>query len=107
MNKQQLTQVIASLNPDLTKTAVEKVITDTFEIIKCKVIGGDEVKVMGFATFTRFKAKGRVGRNPQTGKMIKINSQWRAKARFHEDFKNQINNEKARKLWGSHDRVTT
>ena len=52
---------------------------------------GDEVKLVGFGTFTKAKRKARTGRNPQTGKEIKIPASWAPKFRPGSEFKSMLN----------------
>jgi DNA-binding protein HU-beta len=55
--------------------------------IKKAVKKGDDVKLVGFGTFTKAKRKARTGRNPQTGKAIKIPAAWVPKFRPGAEFK--------------------
>lgn len=71
MNKAQLIEKVAE-ETGLTKSQTEKLLDVTMDNIKKAVKKGDEVKLVGFGTFTKAKRKARTGRNPQTGKTIKI-----------------------------------
>jgi DNA-binding protein HU-beta len=71
MNKAQLVESIAE-QTQLTKTHIEEVLNTTLDMIKKSVKKGDDVTLVGFGTFTKTKRKARMGRNPQTGKEIKI-----------------------------------
>jgi nucleoid DNA-binding protein len=51
---------------------------------------GDDVKLVGFGTFTKAKRKARTGRNPQTGKAIKIPAAWAPKFRAGAEFKSMV-----------------
>lgn len=71
MNKAQLIEAIATAS-NVTKTDAENCLNSALETIKKSVKKGDDVTLVGFGTFTKAKRKARMGRNPQTGKEIKI-----------------------------------
>ena len=48
------------------------------------------MKLVGFGTFTKAKRKARTGRNPQTGKAIKIPATWFPKFRPGSEFKEMV-----------------
>ncbi len=86
MNKAQLVEHV-SKSTSLTKTDVEAVLNSSFELIKKSVKKGDDVTLVGFGTFTKTKSKARAGRNPQTGKEIKIPAMTVPKFRPGKEFK--------------------
>ncbi|EKC3861011.1 DNA-binding protein HU-alpha [Salmonella enterica subsp. enterica] len=68
MNKTQLIDVIADkaeLSKTQAKAALESTITESLK-------EGDAVQLVGFGTFKVNHRAERTGRNPQTGKEIKI-----------------------------------
>lgn len=71
MNKAQLIEKIAA-ETKVSKAQAEAIFDSAVENIKKSVKKGDDVKLVGFGTFTKAKRKARMGRNPQTGKAIKI-----------------------------------
>ena len=71
MNKAQLIEAIAT-SANVTKTDAENCLNSALDSIKKAVKKGDDVTLVGFGTFTKAKRKARMGRNPQTGKEIKI-----------------------------------
>ncbi len=89
MNKAQLIEKLAKHN-ETTKAETERFLDATLDIIKKTVKKGDEVKLVGFGTFAKHKRKARVGRNPQTGKAIKIPAAWYPKFRPGSDFKTLV-----------------
>ena len=89
MNKQQLIEKI-STEAKCTKAQAENVMNCAFDTIKKAVKKGDDVKLVGFGTFTKAKRKARVGRNPQTGKAIKIPAAWAPKFRAGAEFKEMV-----------------
>lgn len=86
MNKAQLIEKIA-METKVSKAQAEMLLDCTMENIKKAVKKGDDVKLVGFGTFTKAKRKARVGRNPQTGKAIKIPASNAPKFRPGAEFK--------------------
>jgi DNA-binding protein HU-beta len=86
MNKAELIDLI-SAECKITKAQTERMLDVTLETIKKNVKKGEEVKLVGFGTFTKAKRKARMGRNPQTGKAIKIPATWFPKFRPGAEFK--------------------
>ncbi len=89
MNKSELIEKV-STEAGLTKAQTERVLDVTLDSIKKTVKKGDEVKLVGFGTFTKTKRKARMGRNPQTGKAIKIPAAWYPKFRPGAEFKDIV-----------------
>lgn len=89
MNKQQLIEKIAT-ESKMTKAQTEVLLNCAFDNIKKAVKKGDDVKLVGFGTFTKAKRKARIGRNPQTGKAIKIPAAWHPKFRPGAEFKASV-----------------
>jgi DNA-binding protein HU-beta len=75
----------------VTKTEAELFLDSTLEIISSTISRGDEVKLVGFGTFARTKRKARMGRNPQTGKEVKIAAAFVPKFRPGKEFKDLVN----------------
>lgn len=71
MNKSELIE-IAAKEADLSKAAAEKVLAAIIGAVVKTVAKGDTVTLVGFGTFKSSKRAARVGRNPQTGKELKI-----------------------------------
>ncbi len=65
MNKSELTATIA-------ESAAEKALKGMLDGISGALAKGDSVILTGFGTFSITKRAARTGRNPQTGKSIKI-----------------------------------
>ncbi len=89
MNKAQLIEKLAT-DAKVSKTQAENLLDWTLENIKKAVKKGDDVKLVGFGTFTKAKRKARTGRNPQTGKAIKIPAAWAPKFRAGAEFKAMV-----------------
>ncbi len=71
MTKAELIEKIAS-TAKMTKTDAGRALDATLEAIKSALKKGQKVTLVGFGTFSVSKRKARTGRNPQTGKEIKI-----------------------------------
>ena len=71
MNKTDLVDYIAE-NAELTKADSAKALTAFLEAVKQSLAQGEDVTLIGFGTFTVAERKAREGRNPRTGKKIKI-----------------------------------
>lgn len=56
----------------LTKAASEKALNAFIDTVKKSLKKGESVTLVGFGSFSVARRKARTGRNPQTGKSIKI-----------------------------------
>ncbi len=71
MNKGELISAISD-KTGLTKAASEKALNAMIESIGESLKKGDRVGLVGFGSFSISERAARTGRNPQTGKEIKI-----------------------------------
>jgi DNA-binding protein HU-beta len=71
MNKQELISVVAS-KAGLTKVDAKKGLDATIEAVGEALKAGDRVSLVGFGSFSVSERSARTGRNPQSGKAIKI-----------------------------------
>jgi DNA-binding protein HU-beta len=71
MNKTDLIAAIAK-EADLTKVDADNAVNALIAVITKALKKGDKVTVPGFVTISKEKRKARTGRNPATGKEIKI-----------------------------------
>ena len=71
MNKEELVKEVAK-KAQTSQKAVADVIAATLETVEKTVAKGKKVTLVGFGTFEPRKRAARNGRNPQTGKEIKI-----------------------------------
>ncbi|MCK9295497.1 MAG: HU family DNA-binding protein [Desulfobulbaceae bacterium] len=71
MNKGELVEKVAK-DCDLSKAAAEAALNSVLGAIEDAVAAGDKVTLIGFGTFSVAERAAREGRNPQTGKKIKI-----------------------------------
>ena len=70
MNKGELIEAIAKVT--CTKAEAAKALDTTLDAIKGSLKKGKPVTLIGFGTFKVSKRKARIGRNPQTGRPLKI-----------------------------------
>jgi len=71
MNKEELVKEI-SRKAKVSQKQASEIITLTLDTIEKTVAKGKKVTLVGFGTFEARKRAARTGRNPQTGKEIKI-----------------------------------
>lgn len=71
MNKSELIEVAAT-EADISKAAAGRALDAILNAVVKTVAKGDSVTLVGFGTFKSSKRAARTGRNPQTGKEIKI-----------------------------------
>jgi len=67
-------ELIASIGKDakISKAAAEKAVNAFSSAVTKALKKGDKLTLTGFGTFSVAKRRARMGRNPQTGKEIKI-----------------------------------
>lgn len=73
MNKSQLIEAIAS-SADISKAKAGETIDAFISAVTGALKKGDSVTLIGFGSFSTAKRAARVGRNPKTGKEIKISA---------------------------------
>ena len=71
MNKEELVQEVAK-KANVTQKEAAEVLNGFVETVQKAVSKGEKVTLVGFGTFESRKRAARTGRNPQTGKEIKI-----------------------------------
>lgn len=71
MNKAQLIEAVAK-DAKLTKVEAKKALESVITVTSKALGKGDRVALIGFGSFSVAKRAARKGRNPQTGKEIKI-----------------------------------
>ena len=80
MNKAELISAIAT-DAGVSKSVASKVLDSMINNVTESLKKGERVTLVGFGTFSVTKRKARTGRNPQTGKKIKIPAKKVAKFR--------------------------
>ena len=96
MNKSELVDIIAK-EADISKAAAEIALSATTGAIVKAVSIGDTVSLIGFGTFKSSKRAARTGRNPQTGKELKIAATTVARFTAGTAFKAAVAGKKAAK----------
>jgi DNA-binding protein HU-beta len=71
MNKTELIDIVAA-KANASKAATGDIIGAALDAITEAVAKGDSVQFIGFGTFSVQQREARTGRNPQTGKEMKI-----------------------------------
>ena len=93
MNKSDLVQAVAS-RADLTKAQASRVIDALFSVengvIAEALRTGDKVQITGFGSFEAKHREARTGRNPRTGKEIKIAASTSPAFRSGKGFKDAL-----------------
>lgn len=71
MNKEELVQEVAKKTKQ-SQALTAEILRSFIETVEKTVAKGKKVTLVGFGTFEARKRAARVGRNPQTGKELKI-----------------------------------
>ncbi|MGL4597542.1 MAG: HU family DNA-binding protein [Bacteroidia bacterium] len=90
MNKAELIEAISS-ESKLTKADAGRALDATITAVSKALKKGDRVSLVGFGTFSVSKRAARTGRNPQTGKAIKIAAKKVAKFKAGADLAKTVN----------------
>lgn len=90
MNKAQLVDLL-SQNTQMTKLQSETFLDAAIDIIQSTVAKGDDVKLVGFGTFSPLSKKPRQGRNPKTGEPVQIPGQKVPRFKPGKEFKELLN----------------
>ena len=89
-NKNDLIGVVAE-KAGLTKAQAGDAVDAVFDAITASLKGGDEVRLVGFGTFSVSQRKASVGRNPATGAEINIPASNQAKFKPGKGLKDALN----------------
>lgn len=73
MNKNELIAEVADKS-GLTKAKASEALDAFIAVVSKALSKGDEIRLVGFGTFTVVHRKATEGRNPRTGAVIKISS---------------------------------
>jgi DNA-binding protein HU-beta len=90
MNKNELIAAVAE-QADLTKAKATEAVDAVFEAITDAMADGDEVRLVGFGTFTVAHRKATTGRNPRNGEVIQIAASNQPKFRPGKALKELVN----------------
>lgn len=89
MNKAELVNRLAA-HTKTTKIQSETLLDATLEIIQKAVSKGEEVKIVGFGTFSSSVRKARTGRNPKTGVTVAIPVAKVPRFKAGKDFRDRV-----------------
>lgn len=73
MNKSELIQAVVD-STSLSKVEASSAVEAVFDSITASLQRGDEVRLVGFGTFSVAKRKASTGRNPRTGEPLEISA---------------------------------
>ena len=90
MNKNELISNIAD-KAGLTKTEAGKAVNSFISAITDSLAKGQEIRLVGFGTFSVSKRAAKTGRNPRTGATIQIKARKLAKFKAGKTLQNAIN----------------
>ena len=93
MNKAELVAAIAA-KTELSKKDSEKAFKAFIDVVTEELKKGDKVQLVGFGTFEVAKRAAREGRNPQTGKAMKIAASKAPKFKAGKALKDEVNKKK-------------
>ncbi len=90
MNKQELISAVADAT-GLSKNDAGKAVESVFDTITRTLKRGDEVRLVGFGTFSASKRKASTGRNPRTGEPMQIKASVQPKFKAGKVLKDAVN----------------
>jgi DNA-binding protein HU-beta len=90
MNKQELIGSVADAS-GLSKGDASKAVEAVFGAIEKSLKKGDEVRLVGFGTFSVSKRKASTGRNPRTGEPMTIKASTQPKFKAGKGLKDAVN----------------
>jgi len=90
MNKTELVDQIAEA-AEISKAAAGRALDATVAAVKGALKSGDSVSLIGFGTFYVGERAARTGRNPRTGKALKIKAAKVPKFRAGKGLKDAVN----------------
>lgn len=90
MNKNDLIANVAD-DAGLSKADATKAVDSVFDTITAALKKGDDVRLVGFGTFSVVKRKASQGRNPRTGEPINIPASNQPKFKAGKGLKDSVN----------------
>ena len=93
MNKTQLVDAIVK-ESGVKKNEVKMVIDTFTDVVAAELKKGGKVQMVGFGTFEVAQRAAREGRNPRTGKSMKIKASKAPKFKAGKKLKDEINSKK-------------
>lgn len=90
MNKNDLVASVAE-SSGLSKADAGKAVDSVLDNITSALQGGNEIRLVGFGTFSVAQRKATTGRNPQTGAAIQIPASKQPKFKAGKALKDAVN----------------
>ena len=90
MNKTELVAAVAE-QADISKKDAENVLKAFVDVVTEEMKKGEKVQLVGFGTFEVSERAAREGRNPQTGKTMKIEACKAPKFKAGKALKDAVN----------------
>ena len=90
MNKSDLVDAVAN-DSDMSKASAARAVDSVLANVGDALGSGDSVSLVGFGTFSVRHRAAREGRNPQTGKTIKIAAKNVVKFKAGSDLQKAVN----------------
>jgi len=90
MNKQELISHVADVT-GLSRGDTSRAVEAVFETITNALQRGDEVRLVGFGTFSCSRRKASTGRNPRTGEPMQISESTQPKFKPGKGLKDAVN----------------
>ena len=90
MNKNDLVAAVAD-SSGLSKADAGKAVDSVLDNITSALQGGNEIRLVGFGTFSVAQRKATTGRNPQTGATIQIPASKQPKFKAGKALKDAVN----------------
>ncbi|ONH81430.1 MAG: HU family DNA-binding protein [Azospirillum brasilense] len=90
VNKQDLVAVVAETG-ELTRAKATEVVDAMFKAIEASLKENQEVRLVGFGTFSISTRKAGTGRNPRTGEEIKIEASTSVRFKPGKGLKDALN----------------
>ena len=90
MNKNELIGAVAETS-GLSRSDATKAVEAVFETVARTLAKGDEVRLVGFGTFSVARRKASTGRNPRTGEPMTIKASTQPKFKAGKGLKDSCN----------------
>jgi len=90
MNKSELVNAIAA-KTELSKKDAEKSLKAFIDVVTEELAAGGKIQLVGFGTYEVSERAARTGRNPQTGKEMKIAASKAPKFKAGKALKEAVN----------------
>ena len=90
MNKNDLVAAVSDAT-SLSKTDAAKAVESVFDTITSTLTKGEEIRLVGFGTFSVARRAASEGRNPRTGEKIQIKASNQPKFKAGKGLKDAVN----------------